>query len=81
MKAPQAADSSLTVYNDRWTPAATPTPTGEPTSANWWGNYAKYVVSFLKSMFGDAATDANDFGYDWMPKRDNGVNYAWAVHV
>ena len=77
LKAPQAADSSLTVYNDRWTPAATPTPAGEPTSANWWGNYAKYVVSFLKSMFGDAATDANDFGYDWMPKRDNGVNYAW----
>ena len=28
----------------------------------------KFLVSYLKSMYGDAATAANDFGYDWHPK-------------
>ena len=27
-------------------------------------------MSFLKSMWGDAATPANDFGYNWLPKLD-----------
>ncbi len=72
LKTPQAADTDLATYNTRWTPTTT-----EPRSLNWWGNYPKYTVSFLKSMFGEAATEANDFGYDWMPKRDDGVNYAW----
>jgi formate dehydrogenase major subunit len=26
------------------------------------------MVSYLKSMYGDAATPENDFGYDWHPK-------------
>ena len=26
------------------------------------------MVSYLKSMYGDAATQDNDFGYDWHPK-------------
>ncbi len=77
LKAPQAADTTLDAYNTRWTPTATPQPTGRPVSASWWGNYPKYTVSFLKSMFGTAATATNGFAYDWMPKRDNGVNYAW----
>ena len=28
----------------------------------------KFMVSYLKSMYGDAATPENDFGYDWHPK-------------
>ena len=77
LKTPQETETTLQEYNDRWTPEARPTPVGEPPSANWWGNYPKYSVSFLKSMFGDAATAENDFGYGWMPKRDSGGNYAW----
>ena len=49
----------------------------DPLSANWWQYEPKYMVSFLKSMFGEAATAANDFGYDWMPKLDAGTNYSW----
>jgi formate dehydrogenase major subunit len=37
-----------------------------PTS--YWANMPKFLVSYLKSMYGDAATKENDFGYDWHPK-------------
>jgi len=38
----------------------------EPTS--YYGNLPKFLVSYLKSMYGAAATAENDFGYDWHPK-------------
>ena len=72
LKTPQDAQATLAEYNDKWTPT-----TVEPRSANWWGNYPKYIVSFLKSMYGKSATARNDFGYAWLPKRDAGVVYAW----
>jgi formate dehydrogenase major subunit len=34
----------------------------------WWFNIDKYVVSLLKSYYGEAATAANDFGYGWLPR-------------
>jgi formate dehydrogenase major subunit len=34
----------------------------------FWANLPKYMVSYLKSMYGDAATVENSFGYDWHPK-------------
>jgi formate dehydrogenase major subunit len=34
----------------------------------WWYNIDKYIVSLLKAYYGDAATKANDFGFDWLPK-------------
>jgi formate dehydrogenase major subunit len=49
----------------------------DPLSANWWQNEPKYMVSFLKSMFGDAATSINEFGYQWLPKVEAGVTYSW----
>jgi len=49
----------------------------DPLSANWWQNEPKYMVSLLKSYFGDKATKANNFGYDWMPKLDAGTTYSW----
>jgi formate dehydrogenase major subunit len=52
----------------------------DPLSANWWQNEPKYMVSFLKSMFGENATSSNSFGYDWMPKIDAGKNYSW-LHI
>jgi formate dehydrogenase major subunit len=42
--------------------AAETLPTG------WWANMPKYVVSYLKSVYGDAATAENQFCYDWHPK-------------
>ncbi len=49
----------------------------DPLSANWWQNEPKYMVSLLKSFFGESAKKRNDFGYDWMPKLDAGKTYAF----
>jgi len=49
----------------------------DPLSANWWQNEPKYMVSLLKSFFGEKAKKGNDFGYDWMPKLDAGKTYAF----
>jgi formate dehydrogenase major subunit len=72
LKTPRASNLSLEAYNKKWTPT-----TNDPISANWWQHTPKYSVSFLKSMFGEAATAKNDFGYSWMPKVDDGVDYSW----
>ncbi|WP_392552818.1 formate dehydrogenase-N subunit alpha [Orbus wheelerorum] len=41
-----------------------------PTEVNFWSNYPKYFVSFMKSMYGDHATKENNWGFDWLPKWD-----------
>ena len=40
----------------------------EGVATSYWANMPKFLVSYLKSMYGDAATSENDFGYDWHPK-------------
>jgi formate dehydrogenase major subunit len=37
---------------------------------SFWQNYKKFFVSFMKSMYGDAATAENNFGYNFLPKYD-----------
>jgi formate dehydrogenase major subunit len=69
---PNASLVTLADYNAKNTPK-----TNDPLSANWWQNKPKYMASFLKAMFGEAATKENDFGYSWMPKIDVGVTYSW----
>lgn len=34
----------------------------------WWNNFDKYIVSLLKSYYGDAAQPENDFGFNWLPR-------------
>jgi len=41
---------------------------GATINAGYWANLPKFMVSLLKAWYGDAATNANDFGYDWVPK-------------
>ena len=41
-----------------------------PNQTSYWQNYNKFFVSFMKSMWGDAATAENSWGYDWLPKLD-----------
>lgn len=41
-----------------------------PGQMSYWQNYKKFMVSFLKSMWGNAATPENDFAYQWLPKLD-----------
>jgi formate dehydrogenase major subunit len=40
----------------------------EASPTGYWANMPKFLVSYLKSMYGSAATADNDFGYDWHPK-------------
>src|SRR5690606_23411682 len=40
----------------------------ESKPTGWWSNYPKYMVSLLKAWFGDAATEANEYGYRSLPK-------------
>jgi len=40
----------------------------ETTPRGYGANTPKFMVSYLKSMYGAAATKDNDFGYDWHPK-------------
>ena len=41
-----------------------------PDQMSYWQNYRKFFVSFLKSMWGPAATAENDFAYEYLPKLD-----------
>ena len=41
-----------------------------PNQMSYWQNYKKFFVSFLKAMWGPAATAENGFAYDYLPKLD-----------
>ena len=40
----------------------------ETIPVGYWANLPKFMVSYLKSVYGEAATKENQFGYDWHPK-------------
>ncbi len=42
--------------------------TYEMPTTGWWANGRKYMVSLLKAWYGDAATSANQWGYEFLPK-------------
>jgi formate dehydrogenase major subunit len=73
LKPPDAGEPTLQAHLDG---RAAAFATSDPKSASWWLNYPKYFVSLLKSWYGDNATEANDFGYDWLPKLNPGTNYS-----
>lgn len=33
-----------------------------------WASLPKYMISLLKAWYGEGATNANEFGYQWLPK-------------
>jgi formate dehydrogenase major subunit len=41
-----------------------------PGQVSYWQNYRKFFVSFQKAIYGNAATAANNWAYDWLPKLD-----------
>ena len=41
-----------------------------PNQISYWQNYKKFMVSFQKSFYGNAATAENNWAYDWLPKLD-----------
>ena len=54
--------------------ASTPRPL-VPDTVNYWGNYPKFLVSQLKAWFGDSATAANEFGYQYLGKPDGDATW------
>ncbi len=48
-----------------------------PDAMNYWSNTDKFMVSLLKSYYGDQATSENEFGYQNLPKVDPGENLSW----
>jgi len=73
LKVPSPTDVDLAAYLKRITPTSSkPAPWD---SFNYWSNTPKFAVSFLKAMYGDAATKENDFAFQYMPKVDR--NYSW----
>ena len=74
LKVPTPADKDFKSYLERITPkAAKP---GGWQSFNYWSNTPQFAVSFLKAMYGDAATKQNDWAFHHLPKVDR--KYSWA---
>lgn len=38
------------------------------TQKGVWANFDAYFISLMKSYYGDKATAANDWGFDWLPR-------------
>jgi formate dehydrogenase major subunit len=73
LKVPNPTDTDLAAWMKRITP--TPSKPAPWDSFNYYSNTPKFAVSYLKAMFGDAATKENDFAFHYMPKVDR--NYSW----
>ena len=41
-----------------------------PNQLSYWQNMPKFLVSFMKAWWGDAATAQNSWAYDYLPKLD-----------
>jgi formate dehydrogenase major subunit len=64
LKIPQPGQKSLDDYIK-----ASASKKLDPNSWNFFGtNYKKFMVSLLKTWYGDSATAANDFAFNWIPK-------------
>lgn len=73
LKMPTPTDTSMKTYVERNTPSgAAP---NQWASFNYWSNTGRFMVSYLKSVFGDAARKDNDWGLHWLPKIDR--KYSW----
>jgi formate dehydrogenase major subunit len=73
LKIPAPTDTDLATFLKRTTP--TPSKPDAWDSYNYWSNTPKFMVSFLKAMYGDAAKKENDFAYHHLPKIDR--KYSW----
>jgi formate dehydrogenase-N alpha subunit len=73
LKTPQGQFQTLADYHK----SAIPTTINQQAwaSMNYWVNYPKFMVSLLKSLYGNNATKDNDWGYGWLPRIDG--NYSW----
>jgi formate dehydrogenase major subunit len=73
LKPGQPTDVDLATWVKRTTPTAS--KPNEWDSYNYWSNTPKFMVSFLKSLYGDSAKKENDYNYHHLPKIDR--KFAW----
>jgi formate dehydrogenase major subunit len=73
LKVPTPADTSF----DAWMKRITPTPSKPAPwdSFNYYSNTPKFAASYLKALYGDAATKQSGWAFDYLPKVDR--NYSW----
>jgi formate dehydrogenase major subunit len=75
LKVPVPADTDWAAYIKRITPTASKPK--EWDSYNYWSNTAKFAVSFMKAMYGDAAKKENDWAFNYLP-RIGDKRFSWA---
>ncbi len=68
---PRASLPTIKDYLAAFTPA-----NKDPKSANWWSNYPKYLVSYLKSIYEQVDPET---AYSWLPKVEDVriIDYSW----
>ncbi len=49
----------------------------ETPATGYWSNKPKFMVSFLKAWWGSNAHSANEYAYQYLPKRDPNKNYSF----
>ena len=52
-----------------------------PNQLSYWQNYKKFHVSLMKSWWGDAATQDNNFAFDYLPKLDKPYDLLQAIEL
>ncbi len=52
-----------------------------PNQMSFWQNYPKFFVSYMKATWGDAATQANNWAYDYLPKWDTSYDVLRAFEM
>jgi formate dehydrogenase major subunit len=73
LKVPNPGDETFDGWMKRITPTqAKPAPW---QSFNYYSNTPKFAVSFMKAMYGDAASKQTDWAYAYLPKVDR--NFSW----
>tara|TARA_B100001123_G_scaffold431930_2_gene554125 strand:+ start:3958 stop:6327 length:2370 start_codon:yes stop_codon:yes gene_type:complete len=70
LKVPTPEQETLRDHLD----ASTPSPL-VPDTSNYWGNYPNFLVSQLKAWFGENATPANEFGYQYLGKQEGDATW------
>lgn len=73
LKVPVPADTDLKTFLTRTTPKAAKPK--EWDSFNYWSGTPRFMVSYLKAVYGDAAKKDNDFAFHYLPKIDK--KFSW----
>jgi formate dehydrogenase major subunit len=76
LKVPNPNDKDYAGWMKRITPTSSKPKDWD--SWNYWSNTPRFAASFMKAMYGDAATKENDWAFSYLPKVDR--EYSW-THI